>query len=415
MQFNRLLFVKHKLRIILLMLLCPYREILHAQWIQVADFAGGERDDLVAFTSDGRAYAGSGMNVFYAVTKDFYEYIPNTNQWELRAELPGVARQYAFSFSFDNVGCVFAGIDEFGHSLTDGYLYWPQQNSWTSLLAYPGNASRGCAAAVLNHYGYAGLGRNSNNITQQDWWQYNLDSNIWNQKASFPGVSRNLSACFEINGLIYVVGGIDEQDHALNDVWQYDPNSDTWNQVSLFLSQGMGSMASCKVKYSGVLIGGFNGQSLYTDTAFVFEGFNNSLSTISSIPINGERKGAKAFSINDELYVTCGITSTNLRLKSTWKYNQINAVAEVNDNSAGIKIYPNPANDYIEVSFPEKDLSISYTICIVSIQGKTILKMPLNTTYSKICLNDSDIAEGFYFVKIYSQETEITQKLLICK
>ena len=93
--------MKLTLKIYLLLLTFVWRSEVYSQWIQVADFVGLERDDLVAFTCNERAFAGSGMNTGYQVTNDFYEYKAATNQWQAIANLPGVSRQYAFSFSFN--------------------------------------------------------------------------------------------------------------------------------------------------------------------------------------------------------------------------------------------------------------------------------------------------------------------------
>lgn len=107
----------------------------YAQWMQVADFGGLERDDLVAFTCNNRAFAGSGMQVGYQVTNDFYEYKANNDQWVAITNLPATPRQYAFSFSFENVALVFAGTDQSGIDLKDGYQYTPQNNNWTIAAA----------------------------------------------------------------------------------------------------------------------------------------------------------------------------------------------------------------------------------------------------------------------------------------
>jgi N-acetylneuraminic acid mutarotase len=388
---------------------------LSAQWIQVADFEGGERDDLVAFTCGGRAFAGSGMKVGYQVTNDFYEYKPDINQWLEISNLPSVARQYAFSFSFYTYGCVYAGINQTGVDLKDGYLYSPQNNNWISIASYPGNGSKACASATLANYGYAGLGSSDNNTLHNDWWQYNLDSNTWLPRATFPGLERNLAACFESNGFIYVIGGIGANNLTLGDVWQYNPQNDSWLALSNMLTQPIGNAANCKVKSSGVMVGGYYSTNLYTSHAILLDAFNYTWSNLPYIPIDGARKGAKAFSLNDELYVTCGITSSNVRLKSTWKYNLINTIDDIKHISEAIQIYPNPANDFAEVIIAEKGIKNYSNFCLNTIDGQTLRKGPIDFAAKKFHLNTSDLPNGLYFIKLYDNETEITQKLLIYK
>ena len=386
-----------------------------AQWIQVADFGGLERDDLVTFTCNERAFAGSGMQVGYQVTNDFYEYKANVNQWQAITNFPGIARQYAFSFSFNDVGIVFAGIDQAGNDLKDGYSFIPQNNMWTAATAYPGSGSRGCASGTFGNFGYAGLGRSSGNLMCNDWWQYNSANNTWIQKTTFPGLARNLSACFESNGFIYIVGGIDANDIALNDVWQYNPLNDEWLLISILLPTAIGNAAQCKVKHSGVMIGGYDGQNLYTNNALQFDAFNGIWMTIPSIPINGAIKGAKAFSLNNVLYVTCGITANNTRLKSTWKYDMINAIEDTNIKGQEFIIFPNPAIDQLNFSITPNKLNLytKYEICDVN--GSIVKASTINKEDHNIAIETNDMAEGIYFVKIYNLEAVIVNKLVIKK
>jgi len=384
-----------------------------AQWLQVADFGGTERDDLVAFTCQNRAFAGTGMEIGYQVTNDFYEYKADINQWIGVAPLPGVARQYAFSFSFPHLACVYAGINQNSNDLKDGYAFNPSQQLWTSIANYPGAGARGCAAATKVNMGFAGLGRDANNLMHNDWWQYNLDSNTWQQKSNFPGAARNLTACFESNGFIYVIGGIGINDLAYDDIWQYDPTNDSWLGLPIGLAQPIGSTAFCKVKYSGVMVSGYDGQSLYTENALVFDGFNLTMNNIPSIPIDAQRKGAKAFSLNDELYVTCGITSNNIRLKSTWKYNQINEIVNLNNISEAIQIYPNPAKEYFHILFNFNDENIFSNYSISNLDGIEIQKGSITLQNKPIPIDVKGLCAGYYLLKVYYLDHVFVQKLLV--
>lgn len=386
---------------------------IKAQWIQVADFPSVERDDLIAFTCQNRAFAGSGMQVGYQVTKDFYEYKSDLNQWIAVASLPGVARQHSFSFSFDEYACVYAGLSQSGADLKDGYLYEPNSNTWNNISPYPGLGSRSCAAATIGKMGYAGLGRSNNQTMHSDWWQYNSENNIWTQKASFPGLARNLAASFESNGFIYVLGGIDENELAIGDIWQYDPVNDSWLALAIGLAQPIGSTAFCKVKYSGVMVSGYDGQSYYTDNALVFDGFNLAINNIPSIPNDGQRKGAKAFSLNDELYVTCGITSNNVRLKSTWKYHQINKAVNLDDISEAIRVYPNPAKEGFHLLFKVEHENKFSNYSIFNLDGIEILKGNILPQSQPMSIDIKGLCAGSYLLKIYSLNQVFVQKLIV--
>lgn len=393
-----------------LLLFC---KILSAQWIQVADFAGGERDDLVAFTCGERAFAGTGMEADYQVTKDFYEYKPDINQWLEISNLPGVERQYAFSFSFDTYGCVYAGINQTGVDLKDGYLYSPQNNNWISIASYPGNGSKACASATLANYGYAGLGRSDNNILHNDWWQYNLDSNAWLQRATFPGMARNLAACFECNGFIFVIGGIGANNLTLGDVWQYNPQNDSWLALSNMLTQPIGSAANCKVKSSGVMIGGYYSFNLFSSHAILLDAFNYAWSNLPYLPIDGARKGAKAFALNGELYITCGIISNNTRLKSTWKYNQINSILQNESLTKGFTLFPNPADESFDLIFVEDKRDGFANYNITTLDGLEIKNVTFSNHNSPIKVQTHDIPSGLYFLTLSYLNEKFVQKLVV--
>lgn len=386
---------------------------VRAQWVQVADFAGGERDDLVAFTCQERAFAGSGMAIGYQVTNDFYAYDDSTNTWSGIADLPGAARQYAFSFSFTTNACVFAGITQMGSDLKDGYLYNPQTNQWTSIAPYPGSGSRACAAATLHTNGFAGLGRNNSNQLFNDWWQYDVINNTWTQKASFPGLARNLAACFESNGFIYVIGGIGENDVALGDLWQYNPQTNSWLSISSLLSTPIGSMAHCKVKYSGAMVGGFDGLSNYTDNALCFDAFNNSLNSLPPIPNQGSRKGAKAFSLHGALYITCGITADNTRLKSTWKYDLVNAVTANHSFSEWFHLHPNPAESDLFLTIQSTRHTETGTYYILQQDGTEISSGVIAAHDSTIKINTESLAAGCYLLKIIFAGHVAVKKVVI--
>ena len=78
-----------------------------------------------------------------------------------------------------------------------------------------------------------------------------------------------------------------------------------------------------------------------------------------------------------------------------------------NLNESEIKLYPNPANDYINIDLP----SVSGNISIVNITGKTILKKDIRSSVERIDL--SDLNSGIYLVRIQDGPAVLTKKLII--
>jgi hypothetical protein len=385
-----------------------------AQWVQVADFGGIERDDLVSFTCNQRAFAGTGMQAGYQVSNDFYEYYANTDQWLAINNLPGVPRQYAFSFSFNELGFVFAGIDQAGNDLKDGYYYNSQNSAWTMAAEYPGNGAKGCASSTIGNLGFAGLGRSVGNLMHHDWWQYNLANDTWIQKANFPGAARNLCACFESNGFIFIVGGIDENETALDDIWKYNPTNDTWISLALTMSFPFGYTAFCKVKQSGVLVGGYDGQVLYTNQSLQLDAFNELWIDFPPIPANYGLKGAKAFSLNNVLYVTCGIGADNARSKSTWKYDLINSSKSEIFKPNVATIFPLPAKDQFYIDLPKKKDFDYLKYEILTMNSKLIKSEVIPKDIEKIMVAIDEFEAGSYLIKIYHTNEITYHKLIIC-
>ena len=78
-----------------------------------------------------------------------------------------------------------------------------------------------------------------------------------------------------------------------------------------------------------------------------------------------------------------------------------------NLNESEIKLYPNPATDYINIDLP----SVSGNISIVNITGKTILIKDIRSSVERIDL--SDLNSGIYLVRIQDGPAVLTKKLII--
>ena len=64
------------------------------QWEQLPDFPGTPRDDAAAFSIGCHTYVGTGMQVGWSLTNDWWRY-DNWNQlWEAAPALPATPRQY---------------------------------------------------------------------------------------------------------------------------------------------------------------------------------------------------------------------------------------------------------------------------------------------------------------------------------
>jgi len=93
-------------------------------------------------------------------------------------------------------------------------------------------------------------------------------------------------------------------------------------------------------------------------------------------------------------------------------YNEIPVTLTVsvgieNNSSIGIMIYPNPSNDFLNVSANENIINIS----AVNIAGKTVLNSNINAKSYKVDL--SDLAKGVYMFNITTENNTATKKVII--
>jgi len=110
-------------------------------------------------------------------------------------------------------------------------------------------------------------------------------------------------------------------------------------------------------------------------------------------------------------YITCNFSSeasnpTNLYYK-IMKYLQSlqTGVAGVSINNESLKIYPNPANDYLTVeALPKSDIEI------LNIEGQIIKRLITNDNFTTVDL--SNLSGGVYTMRIKTDEGIIVKKLI---
>lgn len=73
-----------------------------------------------------------------------------------------------------------------------------------------------------------------------------------------------------------------------------------------------------------------------------------------------------------------------------------------------IKIFPNPAKDYLNISFSNKD---AFTVEITDVTGKIVLTKRIIGDVERIDI--SSLQNGMYFVKVQSEGVDFVQKLMV--
>ena len=126
------------------------------QWIQRANFGGGDRYQLVSFVVDDKAYVGLGTD-YDAYTNDLWEFNPSTNFWTQKNNFPGAERSAASAFGIQQRGYLGLGGD--GGYLDDFWEYNPYSDSWLAREEFPGGERRNAISFVIGDRGYIGTGK----------------------------------------------------------------------------------------------------------------------------------------------------------------------------------------------------------------------------------------------------------------
>lgn len=79
--------------------------------------------------------------------------------------------------------------------------------------------------------------------------------------------------------------------------------------------------------------------------------------------------------------------------------------------AASIKLYPNPASEYVTISFAET--TQNYEVIIYDALGKEVLQKVVDQVNSEERISLEGIATGIYYVNIHSGSSSSTKKLLI--
>jgi hypothetical protein len=105
---------------------------------------------------------------------------------------------------------------------------------------------------------------------------------------------------------------------------------------------------------------------------------------------------------------------------NTWYYTTSTPMVRMNfdpvlsinevENSFGLNVYPNPANEVINVSLSK---STNATISVVDVAGKVVKTSSINGLTSSI--NASDLTNGVYYVTITDGTSVATEKVVIKK
>jgi len=394
-----------KFKNLLVSLLFAFGYSFGQSWTKLQDFPGVARDDGSTFTIGNKVFCGTGLQVGWTCTNDFYVFDLTTETWGLIAPLPLIAsRQYGVGFSILGKGYVFGGVNDAGSLLNDLWEYNPTTNTWLQKSTMPSIGRSGSVAFVINDIVYIVGGRTSTNNAIPETWMYNPTTNSWTQLANLPinGTWRGVAFANNSNG--YVGLGKNNLDQYNKLFYEYTPISNTWSPVLGYSHIGRAYTGFAQIGNFGYLFGGVDSLG-FIDNSFEKIDLTNFstlfLNSFTSIP----RKGCMAFVGNSSFYITTGV-STTARFNETWKASNVVSINDFEKDET-VSVFPNPATNNFTVSLKNTKLKF---VKIYNFLGQEVLFVASINSEVKI---STGLEAGIYSLHICTENNKILIRKLI--
>jgi N-acetylneuraminic acid mutarotase len=283
------------------------------EWSVLPDFPGIERDDAAAFVIGDDVYVGTGMDVGFNLTADWYRFNTIDQSWNAVAALPGGGRQYALAIETDGYAYVIGGSTATG-STNEVWRYDPDGNEWNRempLLEAVLAASGGPLHGRLHVVG--GIGANG---TLSDLHQiYDPLAGAWTL-ASSPPMSVHRGMSFASGDGVHVVGGATQDFVGMDHHLRYDANG-AWSTLAA-LPDARYAGDACAAHAGAVVVGGFEaGPPVEVrDEVWRYDRWTDAWYTLPPLPA-GPRRGAVLVEVGGRLYFGTGSDATQ-RYRDWW-------------------------------------------------------------------------------------------------
>ena len=200
------------------------------------------RVNATACVADGKVYIGLGFNGKQgrdtSYLQDWWEYIPQTQQWTRLADYPNKYTDDATSFVGPNE--LYVGYGFFYNYRRDMFRYSIDDNKWDSIdvhVSFGGYPTRSFGGTGCTCQGRHFMGTGYYK-TSQNWWAELVDGTHWERRAEVPGKPRTLAASAAGKEGVYLCGGIHYGSitttfDVMQDIRRYDPNTDHWQYVAI--------------------------------------------------------------------------------------------------------------------------------------------------------------------------------------
>ncbi len=334
------------------LLLFVFATAAHAQsWTPLHDFPGTARDDAASFSIGSKIYVGTGMEVGWGFTNDWWCFDAATDPGGPIASMPASPRQYCSAFTVNDTGYVFGGTDGNG-ALNELWAYHPETDQWVQKSSMPAEARYACAAVEGWNYGIVATGMLLSGVPTKEAWKYFPATDTWQAMNPVPGPSRHRAVAFLDGGGMLITGGADSTGTALSDAWSYP----IWFETGAYYPRAALPEGRIDAKSGGpyvmVVAGGASDATTFHDD--VWDGTPSVWNTLPSFPA-GPRRGAVGAGIahqwDNSFYFGLGLDANSVRHNDWWRLDYATVISE--KDIPCITLFPNPATRTVSLQWPE--------------------------------------------------------------
>lgn len=110
-----------------------------------------------------------------------------------------------------------------------------------------------------------------------------------------------------------------------------------------------------------------------------------------------------------------GLTNNRMTKSVLWWNAYKNGVGVNNMSTSILNVYPNPALNQVNISWPIASTGAAATITVTDLQGKVVLSSEMTNFSGTETLNVSSLKSGMYMVEVATGDVKMNQKLQIVK
>ena len=231
------------------------------QWQQMDTFLGGQVGQTNGFSLNGNGYICTGLIIDsfqnYFCSRDFWEYIPDSDTWVRKADFLGTSREFASTFTYNNMA--YFGLGDYcGQPLTDLWKYDPDSDQWTMLDSLPSSGRYGSGVSLVDSDAYIIGGVLLNNGWVNENWRYDISSNKWELMTNIPGPGRGTTLNYAFGKVALVgYGGTGYDAWGISGMQLYDTKNNWWvNVASINFIDSVAGGGAFQIGNTGYFFGG---------------------------------------------------------------------------------------------------------------------------------------------------------------